>query len=514
MGLVSIDNVAQVGVIRDTHSSLLPPNAWSDVKNMQFLDGWAKKAQGHSKWSVVQANPGTNPYAVIQAYDGSQNYWVILSNTRAYTVVGASETEITRVAGNYTGSTMWTGGVFNGIGYFNKFSEPPQVWSPISNVTKLVDLPNWPAGYRAVTLRHFKNYMVALGVYNNSYFNGRTILWSHPAAPNTYPSSWDVTDATKDAGSVVLSEGEDDLLDCLPLGNANIVYSRSHAYSMTLSGTSSIFNFRRLFECGVLCQNCVEEFFDNNGNPLHFVLGSKDIIVHDGNTPRSVADERVRKAIFDTIGSGLIFNAKVAAFHDNKEMWCFYDSGVDGFTVPLTKIAIWNWQTNTWSFRDAPSVNFAATARYPPSAASLGFGRVQGKIVFGSVSNNQIYQPDSTTQFAGVSYESYLERRHITAIGMREGRVATDPERVKMMLGFRPRIEAADGVILTIQLAATMEINDVPSYGTAYSMVVGTDYEISRQATGRFLHLKIYNTSNADWKMSGYDLEIVPLGGR
>ena len=46
MQLIPINDVGQVGIIRDTPPYQLPPNVWSDGNNVMFLDNGVKKCSG------------------------------------------------------------------------------------------------------------------------------------------------------------------------------------------------------------------------------------------------------------------------------------------------------------------------------------------------------------------------------------------------------------------------------------------------------------------------------------
>ena len=50
------------------------------------------------------------------------------------------------------------------------------------------------------------------------------VFWSQPAEPDALPSTFDATDDTADAGWVDLADTAGDVVDCLPLGDVNIIY--------------------------------------------------------------------------------------------------------------------------------------------------------------------------------------------------------------------------------------------------------------------------------------------------
>ena len=69
---------------------------------------------------------------------------------------------------------------------------------------------------------------------------------------------------------------------------------------MRYVGGNTVFTIDRLFsEHGILAPRCFAEF----GDGMHFVVTHGDVIVHDGNTARSIANDIVRNHIFDEIDS-------------------------------------------------------------------------------------------------------------------------------------------------------------------------------------------------------------------
>ena len=62
---------------------------------------------------------------------------------------------------------------------------------------------------------------------------------------------------------------------------------------MEFVGSTFVFNFRKLFDDGMLSQNCAVEV-----DGTHYVFGPTDIYRHDGTTKQSLCDERTKNFIF------------------------------------------------------------------------------------------------------------------------------------------------------------------------------------------------------------------------
>ena len=91
MALINIDNVGQVGIVKEKSSWNLPPNVWSDGNNVKTEEGSIKKCPGYSE---VMATCPIAPYHITQITLGNPEYWVVggLTAIYAYDNTGTSTT--------------------------------------------------------------------------------------------------------------------------------------------------------------------------------------------------------------------------------------------------------------------------------------------------------------------------------------------------------------------------------------------------------------------------------------
>ena len=74
MPIVPIENVGQLGIIKDTPPYSIPPNAWSDGNNVRFLDNGVKKIAGYRE---VMATCPFGPYYIVPYLSSAgQYYWI------------------------------------------------------------------------------------------------------------------------------------------------------------------------------------------------------------------------------------------------------------------------------------------------------------------------------------------------------------------------------------------------------------------------------------------------------
>jgi hypothetical protein len=161
MTRVTIPSAGQYGVIGDAAPQELPPNAWSAATNMRFRDGYAERFKGSA--AVFDA-PAVVPYFVAPFAAGTARMWIHAGLARVYVDDGTTRTDLTP-ASPYTGAIddKWTGGTLGGISIINNGVDLPQYWGGnIAN--KFAALTAWTSTWRAVSVRPFKNFLVALGI--------------------------------------------------------------------------------------------------------------------------------------------------------------------------------------------------------------------------------------------------------------------------------------------------------------------------------------------------------------
>ena len=81
MAYISIDNVGQVGIVKETSPWQLQPNVWSNGNNVKTDEGAIKKCPGYSE---VMATCPIAPYHIIQLTLGAPEFWVACGLTAIY----------------------------------------------------------------------------------------------------------------------------------------------------------------------------------------------------------------------------------------------------------------------------------------------------------------------------------------------------------------------------------------------------------------------------------------------
>src|SRR5262245_5568304 len=524
--IFEIDDIANVGSVRDVPGYQVPPEVWTLALNMRYADGALKGLEG---WGQVFGTPLIVPHFAMPVATESQTFWLYTSLTAAAVYDGASHTDITRtVGGPYTASDTldWNGTVFGGIAIVNNGNDVPQFWAVPSPGTDLADLTNWPANLRAKVIRSFGPFLVAVSLRESVTEHPHRVRWSHPADPGTVPSSWDIADPTKDAGEIDFPDVSSGvLLDALPLGSIMYLYKESAIWRMRFVGGQSIFDFGQsswITTAGLLGPGGVCIAGDGQ---KHVLATQDDIIWHNGNTVQSILNKRQRKRLQDELDGDNFFQSFIFPNPFDNEVWFCYPS--DGNTYP-NRALILNYKEaggNDFVVTEADGITFRNSAVGSLEAVSEEiwdtgtdlwsddtgpWSQLQRRrVVLVSPDNNKFYSLGSSSFRDGVSFAKTLQREGLSLIGKkRNGEVIEDHQRMKMFKRLWPKMS---GGPVDIRFGAQQLVGGATAWGTSVSFdPASAVYCDPGPVTGRATGFEI-STEN-DWRFEGYKLDMEPLG--
>lgn len=521
MPILRVPGAGKLGVNQDLASGELPPNAWTDALNMRALDGSMLQFLGHGE---VYAGAPVIPYHVMQINVGSSRYWMYAGAQKLYAVTGASgsvvHTNLTRqTAGNdvnYTGTpNAWTSTSLSGIPIFNpgNTTDPPQQWD-LNTANRAQALSNWPANFYCKSLRAYKNQLVALNLTISGVNRPFGLRASHPADPGTVPGSWDETDPTKDVVDIDLAEGGDPIKDGLQLGGTFVIYKEQSVWRMDYTGGPFVQQFTKVLgTSGALNRNCVVEI-----DGYHVVLTGSDVIVHDGQSAKSVLDKQMRRTLFRTIDATNYTRAFVFKNPFLNEVFiCFPQPGS---TVPDLAL-VWNYRDQTTTFREIPDLHHANfgpvegglsqpwsgdSSPWASDVSTWGdaeFTPDSARVLMAS-NDQKLYLLDSSTYFDQTQPTSYLERR-----GLSFGQ----PERRKLITSVRPRIMGTPGETITVRVGGADDPYSDPSWDAESTFTIGTTTSCDLMVDARFAAIRFENSGGANqWRLDSFDVEYEDAG--
>jgi hypothetical protein len=524
MPRIRVDNVGDVGIIKDVPSYELPANAWSDGKNVRMQDGSVHKAKGYTD---LFANPLVPPYALFPVGTSEAFYWIYCGLSKVYAIQTTTSFDITRSSGDYNANEYyrWNGDSLGGVIVLNNGVDVPQFWSfPVNHTNPLQDLTAWPSTDRCRVMRAYKNFLIAGNISRSSVAYPNLVKWSHSADLGSEPSSWDITDPTLDAGEVGLAQTGGDILDMRVLRDINVLYRADSTWAMQSTGGSEIFRFWAIFETsGILGLNCVAEWFGR-----HFVVTQDDVIVHDGQTIISVADQKMRQHFFGDIDSTNYDRAFVVHHRREKEMWVCYPGSGSTFA---DRAWVWNYAENTWAHRDIPNATHGAYGVIdedaldvwnPASGNDIAWGAdtrpwnyrtydsQKNGILLSNASDEQLFQGDDSNTAASATLSASITRLGLSMIGPEK----TDLYSRKHVRAIYPHVEGTDGGIIKVRCGGQDAIDGAVTWADEKPYTIGTDYKVDFNVDARLIAVEFSSTRDIEWRLHGYQIDLEVSGDR
>ena len=512
MSLVRVPEVGKYGVNRDLSAHELPINVWTNANNIRFIDGMAAQTAGYKQ--LYDSTPFI-PYHVMPVDVLGVRTWIYAGANKIYTVSnGPISTNITRqtasVDVNYNAvRNGWTSSVLGGIPIINNGADAPQQWLLTGKATALT---NWPASTLCKSMRTYKNSLIALNVTKAGVNYPYMVKFSHPAAAGTVPVTWDIADATKDAGEYDLSEGFDLIVDGLPLRDSFIIYKQSSIWRMDYTGGVLVYKFQKIVSNqGMMARNCAVEI-----NGMHFVFSNSDCIMHDGQTTQSILDKQTRRDLFAQINASRADQCFVFVNYFYNEVYACFPSLT---ATTCDRAMVWNFVDRTVSFRDIPSLNHANTGPVDDTSArtfNTAIGTFNAQVspfdgisaslnrtlsVMGSDAQKLYLVDGSAATGEGGAIIAFLERK-----GLSFG----EPEHMKLIRSVRPRIYGSGTVNVSIGYGETPY--DEPTYNAPVAFTIGTTVSIDSMATGRYMAVKFTTGTSTNWRLDSYDIDVQKAG--
>jgi len=410
-------------------------------------------------------------------------------------------------------------------------------------MSNFASLANWPSGFRCNSLRSFGDFLIALNTTEGGANFPQRVRFSNIALANNAPNSWDETDTTKSAGFNDLAQMVTPIIDGETLGSNFIVYSTDQVWQMEFVGGTFIFNFRKLFQDrGIINQNCAVEV-----SGKHYVFDADDIYVHDGLSDQSIVDGRIRDYIYSGIDTGSLERCFVQYDPVRQDIYFCYKSSDDmaEFTngSGCNRAAVYNPQTNTWSFMDLPNIfagtvsNVDTVATYATVASNLTYATAGGSFVsqIGGLDRHVLMLSNTSTSdgltshniFAldGIDENTSLSNTINSAankpIKLERVGIDLDQEAQLPLAGYKnvkkmvPQFSTvAIDKTFNVSLGAADLPNEVPAYETAVTLNTSVDHKVDSRAAGRYLSYKVETPTNKDFVVSGFDFDVVATGGR
>lgn len=350
----------------------------------------------------------------------------------------------------------------------------------------------------ARTARFYKDYVMVLGFISNSSSltstaankSPFTLGWSSAAEPGSIPSTFSSA-TTNDAGSIQKTRGI--WVDGLEYSGTFYAYTERGILAVEYIGGNDVFNTSRWVSdsTGLLAPNCVV----NCDAGQVFLSQNLDVMIHQGGQPRSIADGRVWGWIKSNIDTTNYARAFLAVNRKFNEVWVCIPT--TGNTTP-DKALVWNWEDDTWGYRDLPTGTTCATSGMLPTSVAT-----DDRMLFGTTAPKVGLVDSGTTDF-GSAYTTTLER-----IGM-----DFDDPSYKMLSRTMPLFDGSTNFTASIYHGAASTQDGSPTYASAATYTHNTTTWVNAFSTsGKYLAWKMTTTASDTPALRSIDFDISKQGG-
>ena len=504
----------QLGVVFDITPDEVPADKYTDALNISFRDLSTARIEGYSKYSEGTTAITVSPIWAMSVRNQGVNWWLYFSTDQVWATDGTAHYNLTPTGGLIACLPgEWTGTVLNGIPVFNNPANPPMYWDLVPTNEAQV-LPGWPANTFCGSMRSTKYHLIAMAINENGTLYPTQLWWSSGAQAGSIPQEWTPT-AENDAGDVVLASTPGRIIDAYQLRDVLMIYKEDSTYQLTYVAGQYVYAQRQVFATiGTPARNCVAEI-----NGEHWIFTGQDIVRHDGQVYRSVADNVCKRAIVDTIDPNKIQICNVVPRIVDQQVWvCFAETGNDwlskayvidaiddnvgvrtlpqvasvnrGIVNPDSTLGTWDDATNAWD----DSFGQWSQTLFSPNSDSLLMTDPNGQNLFAvGVGDTADGQP----------IRAYVEK-----VSAEVG----DPYSRKMITRFVPRIEGSPGDVLKVRLGSQAFFGQSVTWNAEKDFVIGTDVAVSDIVEGRLMAFRIEGNTNKPWQFHSYTIHITEQG--
>lgn len=512
----SIVEVRLAGVVLDEPALALPADVYSSVRNMRTTGAGMGRVGGVRQYL---ANVGGGllfapKFAMLVVRLGV--VYVLYAGDAGVAVCDASSHV------NITPNTGWTafqagtmvGTTYNGVAVLNFPGRAPWYWDGNLALDAVKPLPGFISSASANTIASFGAHLL-VGSITTTQLNNERLAWSDVAAAGAVPSTWTPT-AANQAGEVLLSSGYGAILAMLPLAQSLMVYRVVGMWALQYVGRPYIYVARRLTsEAGAVSRNAVVEVLGQ-----HAVLSSGDILLTDGSRVRSIGDARVKRSLFAQVSEAGLRVAHAYVVPGSSEVVFALALGND---TACNTAYVWDYVRDRWSVRDLPDTTAAAVGLVPETVAVTTWASDAGTWEADFVAWDANPQGGFVTRAVGVSPgRSSLYILDTGDTDANAANVVGTVERLSMAIGdgvtikqavrLHPRITAAPGTVISIQVGSQLDSGDPVAWEPAQSYTLGSGRAVDTLARGRFLSVRMTGTGAATWHVAGFGIEFAMHG--
>lgn len=499
------------GTITDLPPEEVRPDKWTSVQNITFKEQATERAKGYAAWADILL--GTGPIFALNVVGETETGWIYCTTNNVYVTDGTTHHNITPTAGLQTVIPgAWTGCILNGIPVLNNGADAPIYWD-LNTGNPCQKLPGWPTGSFCKAIRAFKYHLFALAVTDAGNYQPDTLWWSSSAAPGAIPQEW-VPAPDNDAGDMTLADTQGGIVDGMSLRDTFIVYKQFSCYVLSYVAGQYVYVQRKLFlTTGLQTANCVAEL-----NGEHWVFTGNDVVRHDGQSFRSVVQDKVKREIVESIDPGKVGMCCVSSRIRDQQFWVAIPT--QGSPL-LNKAWVINTLTEDCGEIELPNVAFVARGIVTASVGNSWDARTSTWDSDNTFWDQQSYSPTEDSillcdpddnKLWNHGLEDTANGQPVHAYCERQSLPVQDAILRALVTRVVPRLDGQAGETINIRVGSQAYFGQAITWSDPQPFVLGQSVAVDVQVEGRLISVRFEATTDRVWKLHSYRLGVVDLG--
>lgn len=519
MSIININGIGITGSNNDMEPSVLPINAWTNVKNVRSYNGQLQSVNFPTVTMNVASLPNlsTDHARAIIGYQNINSTVAYASNTNIYLYAQGLHVLATSGANTIVNSVEWDSLNFNNSLVFSNPDSVPQILTP--DETMFVDMPEWGlltghVDWFCEKMTSYKNFLVALNMTEDGVEYKQRVRWSDVAGPNLAPSNWDaglVDHADSLAGFNDLSDATGSILTGLTLNDTYYIYTDREIFAMQFVGGTSIFSFRKI-NGDINCYNKNSVIQYKNS---HIIISRDNVYQFNGTQAISIIDGKIRDKLFKDINEDFRSQVKLINHPPYNEVWILYpnNSSQEG---ECNSAAVFNSVDGTWIFRDVDDIVSIANVQQPSttntrwddinevwvSNTDVWFQAAYGTDILLSSDINGDFNILDFKVFSPNSVIATMERKYIDFDELNIQATA-----VKRINAIYPHM-SGNGTMKIYIGVSNSSVGPI-TWETPKPFIIGEDNRVDFRVSGQYISIRfVMSEPSTKWIFTGYSIDL------
>jgi len=523
----TVSGVGTKGISRDAKPSELPPEYFTDGRNIRFVGNRAELMGG-----VLEVNlPGISVFSLGIVPGAVDSYILFTDRFEIYAFDAFDTFPVGRVSGyTETPDNFFHFEIYNGLALGNNFTDIPQVWD-INRDNKFQNLPLWDTTWRTRYLRPSGAFLFALNMTEAGVRYEHKIRWSAAAEPGAVPNSWDEADPTTEAGTYSFPDTMNGrITGGLELDRRFLVYKEGAIWQLSYVGGTQIFSRDNLtMNVGLsIPRSLVHVPNGPQGRQYHFFAGQDGFYLTDGNTVDQVFDKVFREEYLALADLNISHKRAFSVVNYRaSEIWfCFPESGATYATLAF----IFNYKDQTYAIRELnQTFNMVSGASLVGAASQQsedvpyfedaalfndGAGYYHVNVFAGSstliescpLEGKAYYSDFGSLDYDEGVYAGWVERQTLPLVKYD----TRDPQAKIVEYGRLKQVEEVIPKVFLGQVRLEIGVQDLENEAISWiynEVLDDTQYkhDLTTPVIGRFISFRFSSLAGEEFKLSGFD---------